>query len=352
MELNLKYEYSEEVIPPRCRKPRRQEMTGDISITIPEMTPENFPVAFIVTSKVIEDTTEENRVDLSNGKLYVKADRWSVAELQGFRLITRYDYMAQDDAKRRIREDYDRFHIFNGEVWEETTEPVYTINTFGFGGNHGGTAVMLDHFSNYRQGAYSLAVYRADEFDEVIQRGLMVAEERGDTESFESIKNTKDFYYIEVLMPEAIHLPRQAERKVTVMRHNVEQNLKEAGLEPVPTALVDYCVHKLWPEFSDHPFKHEMRDRTKELILGLVNEALKGHNEVIDDLYAYFLSGVERTVSGAWTFYVEEIATKFGVLLDKDSLEWQRVETRLAANKDVEDVEFENGAITIQYNKH
>lgn len=351
MELNLKYKYTEEVIPPRCRKPRNQEMVGDISITIPEMTLENFPVAFIVTSKVLEDKAEENRIDLSNGKLYVKADRWSVAELQENCIVTRYDYKTQDVAEQKIRDDYDRFRIFNGEVWEETTEPVYTINTFGFGGNHGGTAVMLDHFSNYRQG-YSLAVYRADEFDEVIQRGLMVAEDRGDTESIENIKNTKDFYYIEVLMPEAIHLPRQAERRVTVMRHNVEQDLKEIGLDPAPTALVDYCVHNLWPEFSDHPFKHEMRDRTKDLILGLMNEALKGHDEVIDDLYAYFLGGVERTVSGAWTFYVEEIATKFGVLLDKNSFEWQRVETRLAANKDVEDVEFENGAITIQYKKH
>ncbi|MBN6754333.1 hypothetical protein JRG18_12595 [Kocuria palustris] len=111
-----------------------------------------------------------------------------------------------------------RFLIIRGddgdEIWEMTGEPRYLVTTFGLGGNHGGTALMVETRDSAGQRADDFEAARAHAEQVALHRAHaeQVALHRGDTESVAGFRQD-----IEVLIPEAVTLqtvaptPREVE---------------------------------------------------------------------------------------------------------------------------------------------
>ncbi len=92
---------------------------------------------------------------------------------------------SDEEAIRQVQDRLDQFLIVDGEIWCRAGEPRYVVQTFGFGGNHGGTALLVatDYNPNLQPHCY----FRADEFEAAREFAIEVATNRGDTESARSI---------------------------------------------------------------------------------------------------------------------------------------------------------------------
>lgn len=88
--------------------------------------------------------------------------------------------------KAYIQSQADRFLICDGKLYEETTEPMYVIMTFGLGCNHGGSALMIEDY--YNSNIPSSRYYAANQREEAIAKAKEIALNRGDTESIHSIE--------------------------------------------------------------------------------------------------------------------------------------------------------------------
>ena len=99
------------------------------------------------------------------------------------------------------------FIIINGrEVWVKTGEPRYEIATFGLGGNHTETALMIStrYNDNVSAGRYFTALQRK----EAVAEAIRVALARGNTNSVPRIKRA---WKINVHIPEAVKCDPQKE---------------------------------------------------------------------------------------------------------------------------------------------
>ncbi len=354
MNLKINYEYWEDVIPPRCRKPRPEKRSDTLEIEIPEMEDSNFPLAFVVTKNVEELERTEIRLDVTAKQLYSKSNRWTSNDLATRKIGWWPNGLSQADVVDAICSAYRPIRLYNGEVWEACNEPIYEVCTFGLGNNHGGTAVMIrDHYSDDHLNAWA---FRADEYNEAVEKALEVAENRGDTESIESIKTTKEIYFIEVLMPEAITVPYAYERDILILREKIAKEI-ENRLGETPQTLLDYVFYKLWPNRKQYKYSRQIGEAVSKTILDLAVDAIgimqewgTQEPEIIDTVTNYLINnGTENTSSGNWCFYVDELAEKFGIILTPESKEWQLINSRLNANWAVADVTFDGDCIDICY---
>lgn len=218
MKLTIKVHYTEMVKPPRCRKPRPQEDESEIKINIREVSAEAAPVAFIVS----EYDQEPRKVRMYRGKLYRQVqDRqtsymetnqrdenrpfWlnqAAAQCDWQWLITPgYNWswtlrQHKENAAKRA----ENYIIVDGEAYERTGEPYYSVVCFGLGNNHGGTGFFVG-WADYRD-RKEVWGWTASNKAKAINGAVEIALNRGDTESEDHIKNTP--CDIHVLMPECI----------------------------------------------------------------------------------------------------------------------------------------------------
>lgn len=101
------------------------------------------------------------------------------------------------DCVEAMQEKADRYIFYDKKIWEKCGEPMYLINTFGLGHNHGGTGFFIDYFYNPNISAKNY--FRADQYEEAIAYADKVAEGRGDTND---VGRFRDGKYINVLRPE------------------------------------------------------------------------------------------------------------------------------------------------------
>ena len=73
----------------------------------------------------------------------------------------------------------DRYIFSDGKIWEPCGEPMYVINTFGLGHNHGGTGMFIEEF--YNGNIPSRNYFNALDRDKAIAYANAVATRRGDT---------------------------------------------------------------------------------------------------------------------------------------------------------------------------
>lgn len=218
MKLTIKVHYTEMVTPPRCRKPRPQEGKSEITVNIREVLAEAAPVAFVVS----EYDQEPRKVRTYRGKLYRQAqDRqpqymktnkrddnrpfWlnqTAAQYDWqWRIVWGYHWewtlqQHKDNAAKRAAD----YIIVDGEAYERTGEPYYSVTCFGLGNNHGGTGFFVG-WADYRDRKAIWGMTAADK-NAAIEKGVQIALHRGDTESEEGIRQTP--YDIQVFMPECI----------------------------------------------------------------------------------------------------------------------------------------------------
>lgn len=238
----------------RHRKARIRHMVTCRDISFKKVDINDFPVAFIVQDyfTVYEGNTWDEYMENRNsdngnyrmmdieirtyeGKLY-KARRFNYGSaigtsfcpiddaINGVRYIGKnmswYDHgvyayksadatfdagksvIISDNLDERVAElqrQADRYIFSDGKIWEECGEPMYVVNTFGLGHNHGGTGMFIESFYNSNISAKNY--FNALEREEAIAYANMVAAGRGDTNDVGKFGEHEN---IVVLMPEMV----------------------------------------------------------------------------------------------------------------------------------------------------
>lgn len=111
-----------------------------------------------------------------------------------------WDYGTLEANKSSIAKKAENYIIVDGEAYERTGEPYYSVTCFGLGNNHGGTGFFVG-WADYRDRKAIWGMTAADKHA-AIEKGVQIALERGDTESEEHIRQTP--YDIQVFIPECI----------------------------------------------------------------------------------------------------------------------------------------------------
>ena len=235
MKLTLPYTYVEDVIPPRCRKPRPPESKDEITLTVREVTSTEAPIAIIQHTDGWRDNMESPNAEgrrASDGSVWVKFDvvyRWYKDQLYVHDRIQRscntpHEYQtveqfAKDPYPYRLNRNASPYYLrmctkagmrqclmswarsllfIDGERWVRASEPRYVIMTFGLGHNHGGSALMTD--THYNSNISKDRYYRIDQFEAAMKEFERIALARGDNQSVPSTHHDT----FEILIPEAV----------------------------------------------------------------------------------------------------------------------------------------------------
>lgn len=240
MLFNIEFWNMEKYLPTkRHRKLRERYVKNSMDVEIKEVTEKDFPVAFIVHDyqSVYENAKFYNdfngngeykmfseEIRTYDGKLYmpVRVTHGSAISLcfepleyikkkienyapywKGGEGFTEASIIKEDniaECKENILRKAEDYIIYNGKVWGICGEPMYVINTFGLGHNHGRTGFFIEY--HYNPNISNKNYFNALEREKAIAYGKKVAANRGDTQS---IKEMGDHDIIEVLMPEMVH---------------------------------------------------------------------------------------------------------------------------------------------------
>ena len=239
MEFEVSYKYTQNWIPPRCRKPRLGVFDGTITVDVQEIAASEAPWACVVHGyRRYFDEYPYNALRYHDGRFYERAmkdmriDRkhcatdsygnrywWCdyetelVHQRRGMTIEEMVDDVrwhaewngcaCQDEVVRPVMDCADSYLIVNGEVWHEVGEPMYCINTFGLGHNHGGTSWFVEHA--YNGNISNTRYFNANEFERMVERFFDIALGRGDTDdAHRAARELADgdvWNYIEVIEP-------------------------------------------------------------------------------------------------------------------------------------------------------
>lgn len=210
MDFKVDYTYWEDYLPtPRCRKFRQRETNGTMTITIPDISKEDAPVAFVVRDGVRFDRPEEIR--LWNNQLWKVVEYsemysgasglWPIEQIPLHIKYARYGNIVKNEqeTQEQKNEIASAFLIIDGVVYRKSGEPRYVVMTFGLGYNHGGTSLMIS--KHYNPNIAASAYFNALEREKAISMAKMVAQRRGDTKNIDGMG---EHYQIDVLIPSAV----------------------------------------------------------------------------------------------------------------------------------------------------
>ena len=210
--------YETPYLPPRCRKMRYAECEEYITSTLKEIKSSDMQLAF-------DDSSYggKGKIFFYRGHLWAKAKRHCPDYYEGEGCNTALDDLIWDhehcstyfrfdfdreskgmDTSRaavvkQVRQDLRTYLVVDGELYSQSAEPRYVINTFGLGCNHGGTGMFVEyHYNpNIRKENY----FSALDGDAAVEYANKIAAGRGDT------KDVGKFHkMIEVYMPELVKI--------------------------------------------------------------------------------------------------------------------------------------------------
>ena len=171
MKIKTWIKYEEGYIPPRCRKMRYKECEEYVDINLKEVAPAEFQLAF-------EDNSYsgKGKIYFYKGKLWVKRKMPNINIIEdlrerGYEVKSALDFLiyarehcstyffsswdrergedtSRDAVIKRARADMRCVILVDGELYEQTAEPRYVVNTFGLGHNHGGTGMFVEYHYN------------------------------------------------------------------------------------------------------------------------------------------------------------------------------------------------------------
>lgn len=96
----------------------------------------------------------------------------------------------RETVREKIEGYFSDYIITDGLLYEKTEEPLYCIYTFGLGHNHAGIGTSLSVTNGYNPNISKDAYFNMLEYDQAVQEALRTAEKRGDTDSYDYIRNT------------------------------------------------------------------------------------------------------------------------------------------------------------------
>lgn len=286
MKTTIKLWYEEKYLPnKRCRKLRERAVSKDVDIEVCEVTKEEFPVAFVIHDyeSVYEGAKSysdfegngdyrmfSEEIRTYNGKLYKPLRvTYGTAISTNFETLDTLKYKLQEQAPYwKGGEDYSEesiikesnfnekmnsankraevYIVCDGVIWETCGEPMYVINTFGLGHNHGGTGFFIEYFYNDNISAQNY--FNALQREEAIAYGKKVALGRGDDKSVDGMG---DHDIIEVKMPEMVkRCPQKDHGDGDPFLNGLESiisqsnSIGEAGLLTVLTTMAECNAEK------------------------------------------------------------------------------------------------------------
>ena len=205
MKLTIPYTFEEMAVPYRCRKPRLVRFDAEMTLTVKEPSPEDFPVVAVLhTHDWDEHGRRRKDVELRKlGKSFYSKDRWpymhnreegiDVSDLRRqLTFSSCYSYYDADfhcgkqEARRRLMRASREYVVFEGEVWIRCGEPMYLVQTFGLGHNHGGTALFVE--GSYNPNISKSRYVPGTDMKAAVELFFETAYGRGDTEDAERMK--------------------------------------------------------------------------------------------------------------------------------------------------------------------
>lgn len=208
MKVKVNIKYYKSYIPYRCRKPRYEEVDELVEANIKEICFADLKL------KYSWNYTEQIELYEFKNSLYRKAnlrdicsgdyekDRYNtiIEALKWWNLYGSWYYAkgtnsyygenkslyeSKEDILGRIKKDFQKFLIVDGELYVKDSKPLYHICTFGLGNNHGGTGWMITQ-SKYNAKTLNKeykhkCFFEPEEYSESYHEAIRVAENRGDT---------------------------------------------------------------------------------------------------------------------------------------------------------------------------
>lgn len=251
VKVTIHLDYWEPYLPsPRHRKLRYRKASTAIRTSVPQVRPEDAPVAFLIHSY---HHIQENRTEVRyfRGHLYERMNRADLHRADNYEEEVlqpattdcleaqikneAYVYITYDAAElpqviRKLRAAARHYVVIDGCVWRRTGEPRYVIVTFGLGNNHGGTGLFVEHFYNSNIGKDRY--FTALEGDKAVAAFNSIAARRGDTDSV-----GKYGKMIDVLMPETVRLRPAKEHGDGDPFLNTIEGVIESGASPTVAGL-------------------------------------------------------------------------------------------------------------------
>lgn len=225
MKLAIPYEYTKQVIPKYCSKPRSANFKSRISVSIYEVTGEQAPVAIRELGKRFSDKTEKYEPTIIEyrwfqNKLWIlhSFNRYSQAPYEtqtsqqfendpypmAYGLPYYHAYASRQVNRCRIMGWARNTLLIDGMRWQQIDEPRYVIHTFGLGHNHGHPGTSLSSTNSYNPNISKSRYFRIDQQDLALNTAINIALNRGDDKAISFIEEWHERF--EVLIPEAIRL--------------------------------------------------------------------------------------------------------------------------------------------------
>lgn len=261
MQISVLFNFTESVIPPRCRKPRTVTRNdGKVEVDIAVLSADQAPVAIRASGTFLSrDLAYAYELRWWEGQLWSPVsldqsgeprgrtsgqDNWdwpALPEILDLRQGGRnqchtYEFFGtfgsnpRDEVEVEIHAFAKRHIVIDGIPHRAVHEPRYVVMTFGLGSNHGGTAVMPASFFNTN--IKSENYFGLLELEAALSYATKIAEARGDTKNL-PMQYTGPMF--EVLMPEVVTvrnpLALQAKAKICGFGTAPEQALAGYKIE-------------------------------------------------------------------------------------------------------------------------
>ena len=244
--INIKYR--EAYYPPRCRKPRYRDAKRIYRARVRSITKEEAPVAFFLSDY---HSRSEGRVKirLYKGQLYC-LETWQRygpgteqcpwdRKFKGYGPLTAAQLHLNiwqtcgtyEEKRKHYREQAAKRLIIDNLVWIRCGEPMYEINTFGLGHNHGGTALFVQ--TEYNPNIGRSRYFNALQADEAVAAMNTIAARRGDTNSV-----GKYGKMIDVLIPSCVKRNPQKEHGDGDAFQNTLEKITESAGSPIEAGLL------------------------------------------------------------------------------------------------------------------
>lgn len=219
MKVKTLIKYEEGYIPPRCRKVRYKECEEYIYSTVREVAPADMQLAFEdnsysgkgkiyfykgklwskVKPRELMCNPQEHNIKTPIGELIWCREHSSVFFPRSWRDGEHPDRKRMMSAVRKANNQY---IIIDNELFKETAEPRYVVNTFGLGHNHGGTGLFVEY--HYNPNISKNNYFSALEGDMAVTYANNIAAGRGDTKDVGKFEKM-----IVVHMPEIVKVKPQ-----------------------------------------------------------------------------------------------------------------------------------------------
>lgn len=225
MEITVPYDYTQQVIPKYCRKPRGVSFKGEITVSIRKVSSEQAPIAIREYGKCFSDKTEQYEPSIIEyrwykNKLWVlhsfnrsSHGQYETQTSEQFEsdpypmtngLPYYHAYASQQDNRKRIMSWAKNVLLIDGMRWQQIDEPRYVINTFGLGHNHGHPGTSLSSTNSYNSNISKIRYFRIDQHALALDTAINIALNRGDDKAIDFINESYERF--DIVISEAIRL--------------------------------------------------------------------------------------------------------------------------------------------------